>query len=622
MGRCQQCLVESHKLLRCSQCRKVHYCSATCQRKDWKKHRPDCNRKDDASFQVRLLNSGRSTVHVTEMLDDAHLNDDKLHRVDDNFDDKVDNTDAQKIANINTAGFSSEPDKNNLDRHLQNVLEKLLWSIYVEDMERLFCYQLLFRPKNNVNEKLKVHDISFSLRRSNPYDVKRHTIHFSYPLPGCPQPVQEIAIEFPRSIIPDSHHVLLVDDDEAISIRISYARIKDINICFDVRSLQQLSIDDVKNIRCRNCNETICTQTISKVLPLPSGQFDEMEDYFMCYGGEQATHFSTSAMSAQSGTVLEDEISLIMHQEDCQDALCVLSTVGYGEDFESSSKGKHGIVEEQSSLLSLDLDSDNTGPMLRGMRQWHDRVGGMTLTCSLCSSVLGFSPHDLPDTYRLLKHRLVNPMPFATKAPLVVLKESFPSISGFLVHEMIRYAETQAVFAFDVMTAYDEFLPQPEINVLGHNCLRLRLLGWDSISCDTDDFVVNAHGNFSISKWNRLAKVTYELLSVPRRQSNMKRHDDIWMLNNVDWCCLPNNEKDNEKVSDEKTRVGAGYATERNDKSFVRIFICPTEWDDLEIQLESSSKCLSKQTKEAIISTKLGSSIENSRSVGLACLRL
>ncbi|GAX23396.1 hypothetical protein FisN_15Lh116 [Fistulifera solaris] len=38
---------ETHPASRCSNCKMVYYCNRTCQRKDWKRHKPDCHGVDD-----------------------------------------------------------------------------------------------------------------------------------------------------------------------------------------------------------------------------------------------------------------------------------------------------------------------------------------------------------------------------------------------------------------------------------------------------------------------------------------------------------------------------------------------------------------------------------------------
>jgi MYND finger len=607
MDLCQHCRVQLNKLLRCSQCKKVLYCSITCQRDDWRKHRKDCIRTDrgqqldDFTFQNATIRN--KTEHCDVVM---------LTRDHDNNEDIFNDSSVQ---NNSTGTLPNGEMIKRLDQ--QNVVQKMLWNFYLEDMENLFCYHILLRPNLETRVKLKLEDIILSIRRSDPYDTMRHTVFISCPIPGRPKPVQEIGIEFPRSFIPDSHRVFLVDDDEAISIRISYSKIANLRNRKDIISSHCISLEDIQNICCSNCNSNLCIPAISKILPLPSGRFDAIDDYLMCYTGDQTIDFSTSAMSAQSGMILEDDISFVLHRSDVSETVCVLSTIGYGqpEDFIFNIMRSKGVMDTRASLLSLDSMADGyQGPMLRGMRQWNDNVGGMPLTCSLCATVLGVAHRSSPDVYRLLKHRLHRSIPVSSTRSLEACNQKLLSTSSFIINEMVRYAETQAVFAFEIMTADDKLALKSDKNMLVHKCLRLRMLGWDSIICDNSDFIVNADGNFTVLKWSRSAKVTFETLSVQLQQSDilLQEFDNAWMLNNVDWCCPP---------IDDVTVVGFGNNRD-SAKSCARIFICPLEWNELRHQLYISSKRFSKEAKETIISTKLGLTIQESGAVGLAMLTL
>lgn len=44
MKKCEYCGVRKEKMLRCGQCKSVHYCSKKCQRPHWKKHKKTCKK--------------------------------------------------------------------------------------------------------------------------------------------------------------------------------------------------------------------------------------------------------------------------------------------------------------------------------------------------------------------------------------------------------------------------------------------------------------------------------------------------------------------------------------------------------------------------------------------------
>ena len=42
--KCNHCLKTDGSLMACGSCKIVHYCSQRCQKKDWKKHKPKCEK--------------------------------------------------------------------------------------------------------------------------------------------------------------------------------------------------------------------------------------------------------------------------------------------------------------------------------------------------------------------------------------------------------------------------------------------------------------------------------------------------------------------------------------------------------------------------------------------------
>ena len=43
---CERCKGKEHKMMVCGRCRKAHYCSRECQKKDWKQHKQSCSPKE------------------------------------------------------------------------------------------------------------------------------------------------------------------------------------------------------------------------------------------------------------------------------------------------------------------------------------------------------------------------------------------------------------------------------------------------------------------------------------------------------------------------------------------------------------------------------------------------
>ena len=50
-------------LLTCSRCKRVYYCSKTCQKNDWKRHRKECAiKKSRKLLRKRIKSTGRATA--------------------------------------------------------------------------------------------------------------------------------------------------------------------------------------------------------------------------------------------------------------------------------------------------------------------------------------------------------------------------------------------------------------------------------------------------------------------------------------------------------------------------------------------------------------------------------
>ena len=49
---CRVCGKEYAQLKRCASCKSLYYCSVPCQTKDWKRHKPHCNKRPETDFIV------------------------------------------------------------------------------------------------------------------------------------------------------------------------------------------------------------------------------------------------------------------------------------------------------------------------------------------------------------------------------------------------------------------------------------------------------------------------------------------------------------------------------------------------------------------------------------------
>ena len=120
--------------------------------------------------------------------------------------------------------------------------------------------------------------------------------------------------------------------------------------------------------------------------------------------------------------------------------------------------------------------------MYRGIRKWRDAVGGATLCCSVCCSVLGYASIIDPDTCRLLKHRLRarirSHSPNGASYRLSRDHFSGNTCGSFIGKELTRFAESQAVFAFAVF-GYD-YAGDRHGNAYAQGCIFLKVLSWNT----------------------------------------------------------------------------------------------------------------------------------------------
>jgi MYND finger len=310
---------------------------------------------------------------------------------------------------------------------------------------------------------------------------------------------------------------------------------------------------------------------MNAILSLPSGHFQELQDYLVCYNEGPTSidfHNGDTNLLPPVGTLYENETLYIIHSENViPNALCLLSIPMYGG---SDSGGEDGFVV--SSAYSQWLSNQ---PWLKGSPEWRchtvperrslleqgfDREGEFSffngeneafkvthcLTCSFCASAVGFATDvTLPTifdgdgtttsttvAYQLLKHQLIslstpeknrNLYPDATDAlsidngpsdmdrpamllsPFEGLFQNLVSISQFITHEMIHFAETKAIFTFAVVcvdeTRSDQgsddasswTKPDADDSTYSMNTsvLRLRLFHWNTLVAKSEDCAFN-----------------------------------------------------------------------------------------------------------------------------------
>ena len=290
----------------------------------------------------------------------------------------------------------------------------------------------------------------------------------------------------------------------------------------------------------------------------------------------------------------------------------------------------------RSPFAAAAAELGNDAPaVIRGPRSWRETVGGGSICCSQCCSVLGFASLTSPGTYRFLKHRLAlllntpatsnnqsgqqpnNDLEFRNATPLI-------SADSFVAHEMIRYAETKAIFTFMVERKDDAGLS------FQRRVLLLKLLSWDSqVATSSDVSYVSSDGHL-VQEVNlrKAAKMIFEETWLDSRQKGAKdtrNNDDIssWVWGGADLCCQPNfvgsvgaTVASNEEQGNDKINQGA--LGQKASTSSVWLLLEKDEWDELLKSLCKGAQLFSREVVEATVAAKLGRRvIPNSPANGL-----
>ena len=310
-------------------------------------------------------------------------------------------------------------------------------------------------------------------------------------------------------------------------------------------------------------------------------------------------------------------------------SVCVLAVEGYGEESNKEAPSENAASSPISPFAAAAAEMGNDAPaVVRGPRPWRETVGGGSICCSQCCSVLGFATLGSPETYRFLKHRLVTreepkvsddarstDQNSTTKVPRFV---PLTPCSRFVAREMIRYAETKAIFTFVV--------ERNEPGVQGR-LLLLELLSWDSqfaINADVTYLESIQGGSHLVQDvcFQRTAKIIFEEtwldlnISADTRSKNETEDISSWIWGGADLCCLPGSAGATQKSShstERKDEIGesSGEATpglqvQGQSTSSVRLLLETNEWDELRESLQEGAQFFSKEIAEATVAAKLG----------------
>eukprot|EP00539_Tryblionella_compressa_P018549 CAMPEP_0178861040 /NCGR_PEP_ID=MMETSP0747-20121128/2063_1 /TAXON_ID=913974 /ORGANISM="Nitzschia punctata, Strain CCMP561" /LENGTH=283 /DNA_ID=CAMNT_0020527531 /DNA_START=1 /DNA_END=852 /DNA_ORIENTATION=+ len=277
---------------------------------------------------------------------------------------------------------------------------------------------------------------------------------------------------------------------------------------------------------------------------------------------------------------------------------------------------------------------------VRGDRPWRNSSDGesVTLSCSQCCSPLGFASLASPETWRFWKHRLsttVNmqstqsaSLPYYSKTSWKT--KSVGSCSSFLAREMVRYAESKAIFTFVVRREnYNTSNSENRVR-----CLLLRLLSWETTMAfsgqdrgkkvrqrRTDLSSGSSGGESHRLDFQRVAKLVFE--ETLERIAGTAASDDNnpisqWIWGGVDLCCpTPTNAPNLFSVSHQSS---TNRIQSQTTVSTVRLELPYDEYDEVLADLKANRCMFSKEQEEATIALKMGG--QNSNGMGLTIIPL
>lgn len=482
----------------------------------------------------------------------------------------------------------------------QEIGPAVLSIVLMEDMKHLFQFRLTLRVNSDA-ESLNLTELSLGTTVAN---GGWSTLELS-----APSKRGIFVAQVPRVLT--EGQMQLGNDGTLLQLRLPYK--DDPSDSEIVRSRSLATNENINTVQCYSCQQPLLrSRPITRTAELPSGYWDEIADYLICYNGQPVVDFSTSSACPDPSVALQDSNVLCLHQQDLGGSACVLAVPGYGESDDVQSTSTEMKLDE--NMVNDVGDGLKDAPAtFRGDRFWRDITGGATVCCTQCCIPLGFASLESPESFRFLKHRLSIPdSNFSTGG------RRLSSCSSFVAREMVRYAESKAIFTFIV--ALDSPPPPPVENVANvtfAKCILLRLLSWDVTAA------TSLEKNSQRFKFRQFAKMVFE--ETHDRQAGVRvegeeeegTEGDVtnWVWGGIDLCCPPPN-------------IGKGITRRtmeatNNKVSTVRIRLQPEEYEDLLENLRRGTEFFSQDVAKATIEVKMGYTYENDNAdLGLTLIAL
>ena len=443
---------------------------------------------------------------------------------------------------------------------------------------------------------------------------------------ALPQEKEEYMEERKEEIFYVANSALITADKDSIILCLPYQSDGSTGESPDlIGTSTQIKIDRLNYVACGACGNSLLhkeglspTQNrIKKVLPLPTGYWDEITDYLSCYEGvgtlphrsraeetqgnwikfivvftnrlfvqflqDPIISLSSSSTHAKTGVVFEDGCSYLMHKDDLAESVSVLEIDGYGRE------PRTDLVEPESTQVHDEIlqEQDALEELIQMETDWRDLIGGSTLCCNSCQSILGCAAVENTNNLRLYKHRLAHREPTngrLKKGDFVGDERRTFTCATFLAHEMVRYAESKAVFNFAVISLHPKLQGSRTKKVL-----HIRLVSWSSTAalCDRGEHFFHL---------DEAIKVIFEELEYSQWVAFESGNPDdmpFSFLSKLDLCCYPEEQNSNGSQTTLKPRT-------------LRIHLEYQDWDVLRQTLRTNADFFPESISHATIKMKLG----------------
>lgn len=465
----------------------MYYCSTSCQKKDWEKHRLVCKKKK----QPTPLEAWKELCQLVASSTPAEANQgfyqarDEIIKIETEEKTQYDAKEKQSTSVVHTVPplDSTTAEEENSEPSSPRYQGSLSYTI--EKMPNLSMYQVIIHLKSAQSQFFDLRTCKTGIVSGNILSVQLSPF----------EPLLQINLPSTNknmTIVGNPRLVDLVEQDH----RALYLRLVDMDqnmdpISMDINHRLLLRPQDACKLACRTCEQKLIkVNTIQNAVLMPSSRWEDMADYLTCFDPTNTTVETLSSPTSGSGKphhILQDTTTFVVHIDDVKEtSLCVLAIPGYGQE---------------------DKMEDSTA-----QNTWMQNSIGATLTCSCCADILGEA--STVDTFRLFHHKLS----LVDEIQVTVVS----TLGSFIANELIRHAEARAVYSFGVVN-------QAQLSRI----LQIQLVSWESEAAHSYESSVDAKGLHQL-QWRKVAKVMfYETTHIMDEPSSPSL---FWQ---TDWCCDP-----------------------------------------------------------------------------------